>query len=75
MKYSNRPPLFSRNIHEKIARIVLSVFLIIVAINMAIKGFSSNFFVGILTIALLYSLFVMTYNYPILRGRRFPWRK
>lgn len=75
MKNSNRPPLFSREIHEKIATVVIWTFLVIVVINMAVKLFSTNFFLGLLFTAVLHAVFVMNYKYPMLRGRRFPWRK
>ena len=75
MKNLNRPPLFSRDIHEILAKYILSTFISVVIIASLIKFFSSNFLVGILFLALLYAVFVMNYKYPRLRGQRFPKRK
>jgi polyferredoxin len=75
MKNLNRPPLFSRDIHEKLAKYILYPFIFAVIVKSFIKYASGNFFVGVLFIALLYSCFVLNYKYPSLRGRRFPKRK
>jgi Flp pilus assembly protein TadB len=75
MKNLNRPPLFSRDIHEKLANYILATFISAVIIASLIKFFSSNFLVGILFAALLYAVFVLNYKYPRLRGQRFPKRK
>lgn len=75
MKNLNRPPLFSRDIHETLAKYILYTFLSVVIIASLIKFFSSNFLVGTLFIALLYAVFVINYKYPRLRGQRFPKRK
>ena len=75
MKNFNRPPLFSRDIHEKLSNVILAGFLIFVVVALLIKGFAVNFFVGILTTALVYATLVSGYLYPRLRGRRFPRRK
>ena len=75
MKNLNRSPLFSRDIHETLAKYILYTFLSVVTISSLIKFFSSNFLVGILFIALLYAVFAIDYKYPRLRGQRFPKRK
>ena len=75
MKNFNRPPLFSRDIHETLAKFILTGFLGAVVVNMLIKSFSRNFFFGILSAAVIYAAFVLIYKYPRLRGRRFPERK
>ena len=71
----NRRPLFSRGIHEKLSNLILASFLVFAVVAVLIKGFSINFFVGILTTALVYATLVNGYLHPRLRGRRFPRRK
>ena len=67
----NRPPLFSRDIYEKLANTII-ITLILSAMLVALFR---DLLMGILLIVGFYAGSVLNIRCPLLRGQRFPRRK